>query len=248
MLRRLVVLLLLASLPLLAKDQCAFCRHDGSQFTLAKQDYASGALLVCQKCVQKLPPCAVCDLPSNNKQYRDGRELCASCLKLNLADQKQAEKLYNKVVAFVHGFLSEKVSPVPPVRFCDDDELQTRLIEGGGRSIKVIGFYVAYNPEQIYIRSYEQLPEAGATLAHEFTHAWQSRHAVSQDRALKEGFACWVEYHYLLSIGETSRAYGLTTVRDPDYGDSLRKLLEIEKRQGKAAVIKLGRQGAKLPG
>lgn len=248
MLRLLVLVLFCLALPALSKDQCAFCRHDGSQFPLQKVDYASGSLRVCQKCADKLTACTVCALPCNNKQYRDGRYLCASCLKLNLADQKQAEKLYNKVVAFVHGFLGEKVSPLPPVRFCDDDELQTRLIEGGGRAIKVIGFYQPYNPEQIYILSYEMLPDAGATLAHEFTHAWQSRHAVSQDRALKEGFARWVEYHYLLSIGETSRAYALTTVRDPDYGDSLRQLLEIEKRQGKAAVIKLGRTGARLPG
>lgn len=244
--RRLLLILLLA-LPVLAKDQCVFCRHDGSQFPLAKVEYAAGAQWVCANCQQKLAKCTVCGLPTSNKVYRDGRTFCASCLKLNLANQSQAEKLYKSVVSFVDNLLKDKVKPLPPVRICDDDELQTRQQEGG-RAVQVIGFYQPYDPEQIYILSFEPLVDAGATLAHEFTHAWQSRHSVQQDRALKEGFACWVEYHYLMSLGEASRAYALTTHSDPDYGASLRKLLEIEKRQGKEAVIKLGRTGTKLPG
>lgn len=244
---RLLLVLLLLALPALAKNQCVFCRHDGSQYPLEEVRYAAGTQWVCSSCRQKLAPCTVCRLPTNNKAYRDGRTLCASCLKVNLANQAQAEKLYNKVVGFVDGLLGEKVKPLPPVRICDDDELQTRFKEGG-RSIDVIGFYNPYNPEQIYILSYEPLIDAGATLAHEFTHAWQSRHAVQQDRALQEGFACWVEYHYLQSLGESTRAYNLTLHNDPDYGASLRQLLAIEKKQGKAAVIKLGRTGSKLPG
>ena len=248
MARRLtLLLLLLLALPALARDVCFFCHHDGSQFPLEVVKYAAGPQVVCASCRQKLASCTVCHLPTNNKVYRDGRTLCASCLKLNLANQQQAEKLYTSVVRFVDKLLKDKVSPLPPVRICDDDELQTKFQEGG-RAMRVIGFYHPYNPEQIYILSFEPLIDAGATLAHEFTHAWQSRHSVSQDRALKEGFACWVEYHYLLSLGETNRAYALTQHDDPDYGASLRQLLEIEKRQGKSAVIQLGRTGTKLPG
>ncbi|MCE7869397.1 hypothetical protein DYH09_03360 [bacterium CPR1] len=245
MLRRILLLLLLIVPALAASEKCAFCRHDGGQYPLREVDYATGSQWVCQRCLDKLSRCSVCRLATDRKLYRDGRTLCASCLKLNLANQAQAESLYNKVVKFVDGLLGDRVKPLPPVRICDDDELQTRFIEGG-RAMQVAGFYQPYNPEQIYIRSYETLVEAGGTLAHEYTHAWQSRHAVQQDRALKEGFANWVEYHYLVSIGEPGRAASLTQSSDPDYGASLQRLLELERKSGKAAVIKLGRTGTKI--
>ncbi len=245
MLRRLLLFLLLILPALAAAGKCAFCRHDGRQYPLREVTYASGSQWVCQRCIDRLQRCTVCHLATDQKPYRDGRTLCASCLKLNLATQAQAETLYSKVVKFADGLLKDKVKPLPPVRICDDDELQTRFIEGG-RAMQVAGFYQPYNPEQIYIRSYETLVEAGGTLAHEYTHAWQSRHAVQQDRALKEGFANWVEYHYLISIGEPGRAASLTQSSDPDYGASLQRLLELERKSGKAAVIKLGRTGTKI--
>ncbi|MEW6281603.1 MAG: hypothetical protein AB1758_23535 [Candidatus Eremiobacterota bacterium] len=248
--RKCLIFLALGALllaPALAqKSTCAFCHHDGSQSPLVELPYVDQPRMVCERCVQRLPHCTVCDLPTDKKQHRDGRYLCASCLKTGVSSQAQAEKLYKDIVRFVDGLLGANVKPLPPVRLCDVDELQTRHMEGG-RAIQVAGFYQAYNPEQIYLMSYEMPIRCGATLAHEYTHAWQSRHSVQQDRALKEGFASWVEYHYLVSQHRTDLAESLRRCPDPDYGASLNKLLEIERSKGRAEVLKLGRTGTKLP-
>jgi len=218
----------------LAQERCSFCKSDTA---VSPVNYTAGARPVCEKCQTTLPPCDVCHLPTNEKRYRDGRFLCASCKQTGVSGQAEALKLYAEIQAFIKGTLGGiAITPWPPVQAVDKDELQTRFSEGG-RSMNVGGFYRPYNPEMIYILSYEPKLDAGAVLAHEYTHAWQTRNCPQQDRALVEGFASWVEYKYLVSKGERAKAEQLKRKSDPDYGASLVKLLELEKKLGTPAKL-----------
>ena len=128
----------------------------------------------------------------------------------------------------------------------DKDEIQTKFTSSG-RSMEVAGFYQPYNPERILVLSGMSPERCAATIVHEYTHAWQSRNCPSQDRALTEGFASWIEYRYLMAQGRRHEALQLTRRRDSDYGESLVKLLKLEKELGVAGVVAFAKKETKLP-
>ena len=232
--RILLLVLALAWLPMLAvavPEQCIFCKGD----TLLKVlRYSDGPKPVCQNCIKKYPVCSLCGLPTNLPQHRDQRYFCPSCKSAGVFTEAAAKPLQQQVLAFLQSQLG--ATGLPPIRMCDKDELQTRFIEGG-RALNVAGFYNPYNPEMIYLLTGTSALVLQGTMAHEYTHAWQSRNCGPQDRALTEGFACLMEYRFYMSKGERQRAEHLKTHSDPDYGKSLVRMLEIEqKKPGKALI------------
>ena len=240
---RRALLLFLLSLTWLAWAQttCEFCK---SNVEVKPVNYRDGEHYLCIKC-RKLPPCAICHQPSPGKPYRDGRNLCPICRKTGLFDKKRAEVLAKQVVNFMIAELGPEAKTLPPVELVDYDEIQTRHNESG-QSAEVLAFYRAYNPEIVYLLSGESEAISAATLAHELTHAWQSRACPPQDKALKEGFACWVQYQYLLAQGLPQEADKLTRHSHPDYGPPLVKLLARARSLGKPAFLKAVIKAKKL--
>lgn len=202
---------------------------------------------ICNDCRAKKQKCDICRRPSPSTIQTDGRNICKSCQRNRIFTQAELESLY----AGVKRFLAQDEAGVMvdfdlPVKLADKDEIQTKLNERG-RAVSALGFYSPYNPEQIYILSGRDKTDCAATLVHEYTHAWQSRNCPSQDRALVEGFACWIQYRYLMHIGRQSMAQRLTRHSDPDYGASLVKLLELEKKVGVKGVVKYVKTERNLP-
>jgi hypothetical protein len=77
-----------------------------------------------------------------------------------------------------------------------------------------------------------------AVLAHELVHAYEREAEIlTTHRALREGFARWIEYRILEEEGETREAGKLKRVRRWSSGRSIHELLEIERREGVAAVL-----------
>ena len=77
--------------------------------------------------------------------------------------------------------------------------------------------------------------------AHEFAHAWQGESApLLRDPLLREGFAEWVAYHALTRLDAPKKAAQMLQRRD-DYGEGLRRLLDVERRQGIAGVLQFCR-------
>lgn len=132
------------------------------------------------------------------------------------------------------------------LNFRTRDELMVENNANGGLTMELDGFYRPYNPETIWIVSGLPALHTLSVMAHELTHAWQSTNSPMQDRKLKEGFAVWVQYHVLISENGAQEAERLTTWKDEDYGGGLRALLEIEKREGMAAVIETARKATKI--
>ncbi len=241
--KRLLLLLLMLSLPSLAQQACYFCN---SQSGVRQVKFGRESYPLCNDCRNKPQVCDLCHRQASSPELlQDGRMVCARCKATAVLSQEQLERLYERVKGFLR---TEKllVPNPPPVKLADKDEIQTKFTRSG-RAMDVAGFYSPYNPEEIFILSGQTEETCAATMVHEYTHAWQSRNCPSQDRAVTEGFASWVEYHYLMSVGRSYEAQSLTRKSDPDYGASLQTLLEMEKKVGKAGVIEFAKTATKLP-
>jgi len=77
-----------------------------------------------------------------------------------------------------------------------------------------------------------------AIAAHEIVHAYEREaNILSSQRALREGFARWVEYKVLMAEGQTAEAKRLQQIRNWRFGRSIRTLLEVEKERGVSGVL-----------
>ena len=243
MIRPLLFLLLFLGAPLaLAQAACEFCH---STVGVTSLNYRDGPHPVCQKCRTSLHRCSLCDNPCPGKPYRDGRYICPACHKTGMFDKGRVAVLATQVVNYLKQQLGPEAKNLPPIQLVDLDELQTRFNESG-RNISVVAFYRPYNPEMVYLLSGETEVESCSHLAHELTHAWESRACPQQDRALVEGFACWVQYQYLMSRGAAAEAERITHHQDPDYGASLVYLLKRSQALGKARFLEAVKKARKL--
>lgn len=239
-----VTLLVLLAAPSLAQNRCFIC---SSQKGVRQIKIGSSTEKICQTCRAQKETCEVCRRPGQGILRSDGRSICKRCAQNVIMTQQELESLYDGVKRFLaRDQTGVLVDFELPVKLADKDEFDTKLNEGG-RAVSAVGFYHPYNPEQIYMLSGRDKVETAGTLVHEYTHAWQSRNCPSQDRAMKEGFACYIQYRYLVSIGQRYKAQALTRHQDPDYGASLRALLELEKKVGVQGVVKHARNERDLP-
>jgi len=228
----------------LAQSRCFIC---SSQKAVRQIRVGTQSRDICQECRLKKERCDVCGRSNPGGILADGRNICDSCRRTRIFTQAELESLYDGVKQFLKTDEAQvMVNFELPVKLADKDEFDTKHNEGG-RAISAVGFYSPYNPEQIYILSGRERTECAATLVHEYTHAWQSRNCPSQDRALSEGFACWIQYRYLQSIGQKALAHNITLISDPDYGASLKQLLEMEKTLGVKGIVEFAKTNQKLP-
>lgn len=231
-------------------EECWLCRKTTPPYPLTTVNYTESGTVkhpVCDVCRKSKSACDICRGPSNAKAEADGRTICPECKKVAVDTPAKVETLYKEVQRFVDGLTGLKVDSLPPVRLVLSDEMETKFAEGSGRSMRPHAFYQPYNPEMIYVLTGHSPYDLGPTLAHEFTHAWQSRHCPQQDRMLKEGFATWVGYKYALSKGYHGQANGMLALRDPDYGEGLRRCLEIEKKSGVKGLLDFVRKNSRFP-
>jgi hypothetical protein len=75
------------------------------------------------------------------------------------------------------------------------------------------------------------------TIAHEWAHAWQGENCpLLKTPLIREGFAEWVAYKTLQSIGAVKKM-ALMEQRDGLYGEGLRKMLALERRSGTSETL-----------
>lgn len=234
-----------------AADECHLCRRTSPPYPLEKVRYTEAGVvsrLVCQSCQKEKAACSICAGPTTAKAEMDGRFICPDCKKVAIDTPAEAESLYKEVQTFVHTLTGVKVDATNvPIRLVQSDELETRFVETSGRSFRAHAFYRPYNPEIIYVLTGHSAYDLGPTLAHEYTHAWQSRLCPPQDRMVTEGFATWVGYKYALSKGYSHQAQQMLRRTDPDYGEGLRRCLEIEKKSGIKGLVEFVRKASKFP-
>lgn len=216
----------------------------------------------CESCIKTQHRCDVCRvpfLPDKGKVFkgRDGLLYrCASCLRSAIMTLKEAERLYEATNAMLKRELGLEVSVLPTVHLVERAtliELHQQADAHSGSNIPdtplgpehqhLLGFFQRINDRwDIYIEQLLPEPLFRAVAAHELAHAWQSTHT-PQGQSLKivEGFAEWVAYRILLSLGLQRDAARLTR-RSDLYGDGLQYFIAQERDHGRAGVLQRAAQ------
>lgn len=98
-------------------------------------------------------------------------------------------------------------------------------------------FYRKGDNFNIYVLYGLRKKDLVGVLAHEMAHAWESENC-KDDLSLEdlEGFAHWVAYHALSSLGYERHARNLS-LGNNIYAEGLRKMLEREAKGGSRAVF-----------
>ena len=205
----------------------------------------------CETCMQTRPRCGVCGVPINEQgkvlKQSDGETVrCGRCLRTAIKTEQQAEPLYRQVRALLTQELGLAIDVLPRLTLVGRARLETLHPQktvgtsqpAGTESPHLQGFFLRDNGQQnIYIEHYLPQTMFLSVAAHELAHAWQSTHAPSnQAERIVEGFAEWAAYSILRAQGEDEEAERLTK-RSDIYGEGLRYFLDLERRQGRKAVI-----------
>jgi hypothetical protein len=90
---------------------------------------------------------------------------------------------------------------------------------------------------QILVRPGLEKTRFCAILAHEMTHAYQrEQNILTENQALREGMARWVEYH-LLQQDKSPEAHRLLKLENYTFGKAIESILSYEKHHGRAATL-----------
>lgn len=91
---------------------------------------------------------------------------------------------------------------------------------------------------QVTVRPNLATPVFRAILAHELVHAYQTeKKLLEQNRALREGMARWVEYHFLRET-MPKQAEKLLQVRHFTFGKSVNTIMAYEAEHGREETLK----------
>lgn len=198
----------------------------------------------CAKCMRTRAQCDLCGAPAGDGAvtFADGRVVCERCRQTAITDPREANALFERVVDLLGNTLGLRLNVRPQLALVDHARLvelaRNAAAENGHDSEKALGLFVRAGRKRfIYLQEYLPRILLIQVAAHELAHAWQGENCpLLRDAMLREGFAEWVAYHALLRLDAQKKVAQMLQRRD-DYGDGLRRLLEVEKQQGVAAVL-----------
>lgn len=202
------------------------------------------ALVVCRRCQEGAPRCDTCGMPmgANVARLPDGRRICPHCNQTAVCDPAHAQALFERVVAIVAGPLGLRLNVGSGFALVDYPHLLRLAAEARttlpGDPDKVVGLFVRKGRRRVmYILS--GLPQILfiQTVAHEWAHAWQGENCpLLENPLVREGFAEWVACKTLQALGAVKKM-ALLEQQEGVYGEGLRKMLELERREGPSGVI-----------
>ncbi|HEX8983159.1 MAG TPA: hypothetical protein VF792_10345 [Ktedonobacterales bacterium] len=219
----------------------------------------------CAPCVQNRPRCDLCHAPTGDGAVTltDGQYRCALCASDLVIGEPAIRLVYTAAIDALAHIVNEPLRQAPPLEVVSRRRMgETRRAfareagrlpsphEEDGASRHVLGFFVrAQGKPTIYVEAGLTNGLLLGTLAHELGHAWQSEQlgpaANGVDTLVSEGFAEWVAYHTMLARGIHTLA-SRAREREDVYGRGLERLLEIERKRGRDAVLRLARMGRPL--
>jgi hypothetical protein len=126
---------------------------------------------------------------------------------------------------------------------------ETRADESGAKSphrdpdSRTVGLFVRKGHRRVmYVVS--GLPQLllVQTIAHEWAHAWQGENCpLLQNNVVREGFAEWAAYK-TLEMMEATNTLARMERQNSIYGEGLRQMLALERRDGISGVLAFCRQ------
>jgi len=128
---------------------------------------------------------------------------------------------------------------IPKLSIVRQDEL-SRIAQDVPGATKLLGLYSPQSQGAIiYIIIGLPANLFREVAAHELGHAWLSENAPHiADKELTEGFSEWLAYKVGQCLGD-SRNLQLMKEKNGDYGRGLRRMLDLEKQGGVAAVMRM---------
>ncbi len=191
----------------------------------------------CADCWNKFPHCSSCDAPvgPHGIDLDDGRSLCRNCYKAAIFQPETVTEIKLEVLAFLGSELGMELMHNVAYSLQGIDYIRSKAGENTG---DLYGLFQREGDDfKIYVLYGLNRKMFYQVLAHEIAHAWLSeRRADEPDRLTNEGFAQWVAYHALIKFGFTKEAEKLLD-RVDDYALGLRKMLDLEKRDGRKEVF-----------
>ena len=202
------------------------------------------SIVVCDRCQETAPRCAVCGMPMEAKHVRlpDGRRICTHCHTTAVYDPARGQVLFEHVTHIVAHQLGLALNVGTEFTLADDQHLRRLVTQASiapqADPEKVVGLFVRKGRRRVmYVLS--GLPQILLiqTVAHEWAHAWQGENCpLLQNPLVREGFAEWVAYKTLQAMGATKKAARMKQ-QDGMYGQGLRQMLELERRGGVSGVL-----------
>ena len=200
--------------------------------------------MVCRRCHKSAARCDGCGLPvgSNHVHLPDGRSICPRCHKTAIYDQARARELFERVAGVITDRLGLGLNVGTDFTLVDHQHLQRLVTESPGDlpqdASKVVGLFARKGRERVmYLLSGMPQIVLIQVTAHEWAHAWQGENCpLLRDPLVREGFAEWVAYKTLQSMGAVKKA-ALMERQDSVYGAGLRKMLALEQQVGATGVL-----------
>lgn len=222
----------------------------GCQTPLWKQyvQYDGDSRKFCKQCSQKKNLCSVCFMPLGNmfRTMSDQRRICSRCLKTAIKSSNQVKAILKKILPIMQRLFRINISPFTSFHLIDYHTLQKlreKYDTAGRIDKKSLGIFIGKDGAlDIYILEYLPYSMCVGTLAHEYTHAWQSENLRSDTDILYiEGLAQWVAYYVLLDMGYTTEADRIPKMTGI-YGKGFHKIMKLEKKYGKATLLEKFKQ------
>ncbi len=172
----------------------------------------------------------------------DGRRTCAHCHQTAIYDPAHAQKLGQYAARVVSDQLGLSLNVGAGFTLVDNQHLQRLAAEispdlQNGRN-KIVGLFVHKGRRRVmYVLL--GLPQILfiQTVAHEWAHAWQAENCpLLRDSLVREGFAEWAAYKTLQTMGATKKM-ALLEQQNGLYGEGLRRMLQLEQRNGVSGVL-----------
>ncbi len=196
----------------------------------------------CGGCMRDAPRCASCGRPLGEQRWtlHDGRLQCARCHSTAVYDAAAARQLFDETVGAVVAQLGLTLRVGVAFRLVDLPTLSGLQRPSGpaDQEQRPMGLYVRDGHTRAIYVLYA-LPKImfRTVVAHEYAHAWQSENCpIMEPKSVVEGFAEWVAYRHLQTIGAVKIAEQLRGPGQP-YQAYLEQMLTIEMRDGQRAVI-----------
>ncbi|MBD3191570.1 MAG: hypothetical protein GF308_13055 [Candidatus Heimdallarchaeota archaeon] len=224
------------------QQQSKRCSACGLPIVGRYYSYKNQSGIYCAHCEQMSPHCDSCGRPVGLKfmEISDGRKICLECQSSAIKTDEQLQELIKitkkemqKIgLSFQHSIFSRLISK----------KLLDQRIEEAGAAVtagKNLGlFEKKAGTLKIFIQSHLPLQIALGTICHELTHAWQSQHVKTENQSpiIREGFAEWVSYRVLKSLGYKEQAEMILS-RNDIYGLGFQKIYDFEKKHGVKTLL-----------
>lgn len=191
----------------------------------------------------------MCGVPvgANHVRLPDGRRTCARCHQTAVYDPPHAQALFERVTRVVTEQLGLGLNIGADFTLVDDQHLQRLAAEASldlhDEQGKVVGLFIRKGRKRVMV-ILSGLPQILLiqTVAHEWSHAWQGENCpLLQNARVREGFAEWTAYKTLQTMGAIKKM-ALMKQQNGLYGEGLRQMLELERRDGVSGVMAFCRQ------